>query len=66
MKKYLKTIIIFIIIFLFLNLLSGLIFGFTGMTSIGILEGFGFFALYGLIFGIIYIFVDKLLAKYGK
>lgn len=66
MKNNLKIVIYTILVFMFFNLVGGLMIGWAGQTSSGILTGFGMFALYGLIFGIILVFVNYFLAKIEK
>ena len=63
MKAPFKIITICVIVFLFLNLIGGLIIGWAGQTPKQILLGFLTFLVYGLVFGIILAVVDHLLPK---
>lgn len=66
MKKKLTIIIVSILIFLFFNFLGGWVIGRAGQTNMEILLGYLMFAAYGLVFGLIFIFVDWILARKGK
>lgn len=65
-KRNTKIIVICIIVFMLFNLLGGFIIGFAGQTRLDIFLGFLSYAIWGVVFAIILIFVDWMMGRRKK
>jgi hypothetical protein len=65
-KRRITIIVVSIIVFLFFNFLGSMVISASGQTGLEIFLSYLAYAAWGLIFGIILIFVDSFLTKKGK
>lgn len=63
MKTNLKIIVICVVVFLIFNLIGETVLGSSGQTQIEIVQDYGLYALYGLIFAVILIGVNFVLGR---